>query len=88
MNLGGFIVLFVCFWWLLMYMALPIGNRRDFDADVGGAPARPRLAVKALIVTAITTAIMVTLHLLSFGEFLNCYIHGDPNCGQVLRFGG
>ena len=86
MSLGGFIVLFVCIWWLLIYMALPIGNRRDFDADAAGAPRRPRLLLKGLIVTAITTVIMVLLTLLHFGDYLNCFIHGDPNCGAILRF--
>ena len=87
MSVGGFLVLFICIWWLLMYMALPIGNKQDFDIDTVGAPKQPRLILKGLIVTGITTTIMLVLHVLHFGDFLNCYIHGDANCTKLLRFG-
>ena len=88
MSLGGFLVLTICIWWLLYYMALPIGRKRDFDPDENGAPDRPRLLIKGIIVTAITAVIMIILTLMNFGVFLSCYVNGDPNCGQILRFGG
>ena len=77
MDPVGFIVFFICIWWILYYMALPIGRQRDFDVNGVGAPRKPRLLLKAGVVTAITTVIMVTLVLLDFGTYLDLFINGE-----------
>ncbi len=77
MDPVGFIVFFICIWWILYYMALPIGRKSDFEASQVGAPSRPRLALKAIWVTVITTIIMVTLVLLDFGTYLERFINGE-----------
>lgn len=73
----GFLVFFICLWWILFYMALPIGRPRDFDADQVGAPRRPRLVIKALWVTAVTTGIMLLLVWFNFGTVLDRFINGE-----------
>ena len=50
------IVVFVIIWWLVLFMVLPWGIRRDEDPEPGNepaAPANPMLWRKALITTAI-----------------------------------
>ena len=54
------IVMFVIIWWMVFFAVLPWGIRRAGDEALGhdaGAPARPRLALKA----AVTTGIAVLL---------------------------
>ena len=55
----GFMV-YVIVWWLVLFTVLPFGNRAPDVAEPGhveSAPERPRLAIKALITTAIATSI-------------------------------
>ncbi|MYE02617.1 MAG: DUF1467 family protein [Alphaproteobacteria bacterium] len=59
------IVVYVILWWLVFFMALPVGVRRAREVERGndpGAPERPRLALKA----AVTTVIAAVLTLLVF----------------------
>lgn len=53
------IVYFVC-WWLLFFMALPVGVRVPETQEAGhapSAPANPRIGIKALIVTLLTALV-------------------------------
>jgi predicted secreted protein len=53
--LQAIIVYFVC-WWLLFFMALPIGVRSYADPVPGtdpGAPQKARLGIKAVCVTVL-----------------------------------
>lgn len=77
MDPVGFIVIFICLWWILYFMALPIGRKSDFEVNSVGAPDKPRLGLKALWVTAITTLIMIVLVLIGFGELLDKFINGE-----------
>ena len=77
MDPVGFAVFFICIWWILYYMALPIGRKSDFEANSVGAPRMPRLVTKAIWVTAITTLIMITLVLFNFGDLLDRFINGE-----------
>ncbi len=58
------IVVFVIIWWLVFFMALPIGVRSPDEAGVevepghaSSAPVRPRLALKAGVTTAISAVL-------------------------------
>jgi predicted secreted protein len=54
-------VLFVLIWWTALFAVLPLGTKpiADPDAATGwrGAPARPQIARKLLITTAVTIVI-------------------------------
>ncbi len=77
MDLVGFGVFFICIWWILFFMALPIGKKTDFEVNKVGAPRTPRLALKSLWVTVVTTLIMLGLVLLNFGDVLDRFINGE-----------
>ncbi len=55
------VVVFVIIWWLVFFMALPIGVRSPDEAGIevepghaSSAPVRPRLGLKAGVTTAIS----------------------------------
>ncbi|MGB0786092.1 MAG: DUF1467 family protein [Alphaproteobacteria bacterium] len=77
MDPVGFGVFFICIWWILFFMALPIGRKTDFEVNKVGAPRAPRLALKSLWVTVVTTLIMLGLVLLNFGDVLDRFINGE-----------
>lgn len=77
MDPVGFGVFFICIWWILFFMALPIGRKTDFEVNKVGAPRTPRLALKALWVTVVTFLIMLGLVLLNFGDVLDRFINGE-----------
>ena len=56
MSLTGGIVTYALLWWLFFFMALPMGVRENPSPEPGhdpGAPERPHLLLKALIVTVL-----------------------------------
>ena len=56
MSWFGILVVFVIVWWLVFFMTLPFGVTLPEEVEPGhdaGAPEKPRLALKALITTAI-----------------------------------
>ncbi len=60
MSWFGALVVFVIVWWMVFFMTLPIGVTRTENPEAGhdaGAPEKPRLAIKALITTAIAAAL-------------------------------
>ncbi len=56
MNLFEAVITYTMVWWLFFFMALPFGAQPEADPQPGNvesAPARPRLWLKAAIVTVI-----------------------------------
>lgn len=56
MSTAGAIVTFVVAWWLIFFMALPIGATPEESPQPGNvesAPARPRLLLKAAVTTVL-----------------------------------
>lgn len=56
---------YVVIWWLVVFMVLPFGIHPAEADDPGhgvGAPARPRLLLKAAVTTAIATVIWLGLY--------------------------
>ncbi|HUT48042.1 MAG TPA: DUF1467 family protein [Alphaproteobacteria bacterium] len=56
MSAATGLIVFVIVWWLVLFMVLPWGIRREESPEPGhepGAPANPRLWLKAGITTAI-----------------------------------
>ncbi len=62
MTILNGVVLYVLVWWTVLFAVLPFGTRpvEEADPDAGGwrgAPARPRLALKALVTTLIAAIV-------------------------------
>ncbi|MHA1567759.1 MAG: DUF1467 family protein [Alphaproteobacteria bacterium] len=65
MNPLTAVVVFVVIWWLVLFMVLPFGVRRVENPEPGddaGAPANPRLLLKA----GVTTVIAIILFAIVF----------------------
>ena len=73
MNIAELVVVFVIVWWLVFFMALPIGVVRDKEVSEGnelGAPRAPRLALKALGTSLVAACITGGIYwALSSGQF-------------------
>lgn len=58
-------VAFVIIWWMVFFMALPFGNQPPEEVETGhmdGAPAKPRLAKKALVTTGISLVLFAAYY--------------------------
>ena len=67
MNWVEGIVAYVIIWWVVLFAVLPFGVRPAPLGDPGhaaGAPANPRLALKAAVTTAIAALIWLGLYAL------------------------
>ncbi|MCE3233313.1 MAG: hypothetical protein K0R98_1570 [Rickettsiaceae bacterium] len=70
------VVVYVVVWWLVFFMALPIGIRHDENPQVGikAAPSNPNLKIKIIatsIITLILTAIYFYLMQNGYFDFIN-----------------
>lgn len=60
MNPVSGVVVFIVIWWLVFFLSLPIGIDRHREVGDGGdpgAPANPRLWLKAKITTVVTAVV-------------------------------
>jgi predicted secreted protein len=61
-------LVFVVSWWLLLFMVLPWGVRREDNPVRGqdpGAPANPRLALKFAVTTVLALLVTVVADLIA-----------------------
>lgn len=73
MNIATFIITFGCIWWLIFFMALPIGVTIDETPQKGhasSAPKNPNLWKKALVTTVIALVITLGFFALLDGGYL------------------
>ena len=78
MGITGSIIVYVMIWWIIFFSVLPIGiqsNKEVFREKIegmdSGAPKNPKIALKFLITTLITSIIFVVIYYLVDIEFLN-----------------
>jgi len=74
MNPLGTVVVFVITWWLVFFMALPFGARppeQPGEGHAASAPERPRLALKAVITTAVAIVVTVGIRYLLVSGLLD-----------------
>lgn len=75
MHPMSILVVYVVIWWLVFFMALPIGIHASTPADgtMAGAPENPRIKAKIIgttLVTALLTAAYVWLSAHGYFAFL------------------
>ena len=64
---------YVCIWWVVIFAVLPWGIKPATDAQPGtdpGAPANPRLLLKALVTTAIATLLWIAFYLIARSDLI------------------
>jgi predicted secreted protein len=67
LSIVSTLVVFTIIWWIVFFIALPIGIRRDANPQIGndsGAPENPMIAKKMLYTTAITLPLTIVYYLL------------------------
>lgn len=68
------LVAYVVIWWVVIFAVLPFGVRAVEEDDVGyaaGAPANPRLWLKAGVTTLVAAVIWVGLYFLTRSDLLS-----------------
>lgn len=66
----SYIVTFVCIWWLLFFMSLPIGIEANEKVGIEGSPPKKtHLKLKLLITTLITPILTY-----AFCSYFNSYL--------------
>ena len=78
MGLTGSIIVYVMIWWVVFFSILPMGiqsNKETYKENIGGsdpgAPKNPKIGIKFLITTIITSIIFIMLYYLVSKGFLN-----------------
>ena len=78
MTWSGAAIFFAISWWLVFFTVLPWGVRTPGDvgeaAELGhatSAPIRPRLGLKALVTTGITSVLLVIFAVVVHYDLLN-----------------
>lgn len=83
MDLVSGIVVYIILWWWVLFMALPIGVRREDAPQPGndaGAPKRPMLAIKLVATTLISAVLWIIVDqiirsdLISFREMIRDWL--------------
>ena len=67
------IIIFVIVWWILFFMALPIGVKKPIKILPGqdrGAPDKPRLWVKFFVVSIISIVFTIIIKLIIQNNWL------------------
>lgn len=65
MNPVSAVVVYIVLWWLVLFMVLPFGVRRNQSPEIGhdhGAPLKPMLWRKAAVTTAIATLLFAAIY--------------------------
>lgn len=74
MDIASAIVVYVLLWWLVFFLALPVGVTVPDDAELGkghatSAPRQPHLLRKALAATVIAGVLWAGVYFLVSGDF-------------------
>ncbi|HEX3499839.1 MAG TPA: DUF1467 family protein [Stellaceae bacterium] len=65
---------YVCIWMVVLFAVLPWGIRPTAEVQRGhdpGAPANPRLLLKALVTTAIATLLWIAFYLVARSDLIS-----------------
>ena len=73
MNWATGVAVYVCIWWVVVFAVLPWGIKPSVDPQPGadpGAPANPRLLLKALVTTVIATLLWIAFYLIARSDLI------------------
>ena len=76
MSIFTGIILYIMIYWLVIFMALPFGNKPADVVDLGNAasaPANPRLKQKFLATAVVSAVIWLTVFLLIHFQVIDFY---------------
>jgi len=68
------IAAYVVIWWLVIFTVLPFGARRPEEPEPGhdaGAPANPRLRLKAAVTTLVAGVLWLALYWMVNADLVN-----------------
>lgn len=74
MDIASGIVVYICVWWMILFMTLPFGVRLDENGPEisgPGAPADPGLKKKVIVTSLISLVIWVIIYFLIQAEFMD-----------------
>ncbi len=74
MNPVSAVVVFIVIWWLVLFMVLPFGVRRNETPQAGhdpGAPVQPMLWRKAAATTAISVVLFAIVYAVAEYELIS-----------------
>ncbi|MFN4089863.1 MAG: DUF1467 family protein [Alphaproteobacteria bacterium] len=74
MGIVAGVVVYVMLWWLVLFTVLPWGVRRQDAPEAGfdpGAPEAPRMWLKLLVTTVITTALWFVADLIIASDWIS-----------------
>lgn len=72
MNIVSVIVVFTVIWWLVFFIALPIGIEQEKNPEKGndsGAPKNPMIKKKMLYTTLVTILLTYVYYLIAQQDF-------------------
>lgn len=73
MSVMEIILIAVIVWWMVFFVSLPFGAHPHEEVEPGlesGAPARPRLGLKAAVATIVSIVVVCTVYWLIAADIL------------------
>ena len=78
MSTTGSLIVYISIWWIVFFSVLPIGIKSqnakfsdDLRSNDRGAPKNPKIGIRFLITTIITSIIFLVVYYLASQNYLN-----------------
>ena len=75
MSLTGSAVIFICIWWIVFFVILPIDVNRQktnkIEGEDAGSPENPKMFKKFIYCSGITSIIFMIIYLLVKYDYFN-----------------
>jgi predicted secreted protein len=87
MDIFSAVVILICVWWIVWFMALPFGNAPEKEIAVGhagSAPANPRLGLKFAWATGVAVVIWAVIMVMIHTGFFDFQAMADKMAAEDL----
>ena len=78
MGITGSLIIYVCIWWIVFFSVLPIGivsgsekYKKRLKGNDPGAPKNPRIGMKFILTTFITTLLFIGIYYIVTNNYFN-----------------